>query len=145
MGNDREWGTGDWSFKDPNAKKPEIKKYKPAKKRKKNKKDRFKNKPIKGFYGSEEWRKLRYRVLRKYSATCMCCGRNYRKHGVIIHVDHIKPRSKFPHLELCFDNLQVLCEDCNIGKGARDDTDWRPSEDEITEFLDELTLQSSPL
>jgi len=49
-----------------------------------------------------------------------------------IHVDHIKPRSKFPELELVFDNLQVLCDDCNIGKSNVDSTDFRPSG--ITEF-----------
>lgn len=80
------------------------------------------------FYSSDEWRKLRYRVIRKYKATCMACGRNYRTHKVVIHVDHIKPRSKYPHLALVFENMQVLCEDCNLGKGNTDSIDWRPDE-----------------
>jgi 5-methylcytosine-specific restriction endonuclease McrA len=42
-----------------------------------------------------------------------------------MHVDHIKPRSRFPHLELSLDNLQVLCAACNVGKGNRDEIDWR--------------------
>lgn len=67
------------------------------------------------FYDTREWKELRWRVLTASDGKCNMCGRS--KHdGVIIHVDHIKPRSKFPHLELEFSNLQVLCEDCNLGK-----------------------------
>jgi len=51
-----------------------------------------------------------------------------------IVVDHIKPRSKFPELELVFDNCQVLCNSCNMGKSNNDYTDFRPDQD-----LDELT------
>lgn len=76
------------------------------------------------FYASEEWRRLRFKVLKTANGVCMLCGRG-RPHGVVLHVDHIKPRSKHPELELIFENLQVLCEDCNLGKGNRDDTDWR--------------------
>ena len=47
--------------------------------------------------------------------------------GVVLHVDHIKPRSKFPELELSLDNTQVLCADCNLGKGAWDDTFGDPN------------------
>lgn len=50
------------------------------------------------FYKTDEWRRLRY----------------------------IRPRSRFPELELDLSNLQVLCEDCNLGKGGWDSTDWRP-------------------
>ena len=76
------------------------------------------------FFDSREWKELRYKVLAKYGATCQCCGAT-RKDGVSIHVDHIKPRSRFPHLEWDENNLQILCEPCNIGKGAKDLTDWR--------------------
>ena len=47
--------------------------------------------------------------------------------GAKMHVDHIKPRSKYPRLELDFDNLQVLCEDCNLGKSNRYKVDLRPA------------------
>lgn len=67
------------------------------------------------FYQTRQWRELRWKVLVKHGAVCNMCGIT-REHGAIMHVDHIKPRSKFPALELVFDNLQVLCEDCNIGK-----------------------------
>jgi 5-methylcytosine-specific restriction endonuclease McrA len=76
------------------------------------------------FYESQEWRELRYKVLQRYGATCQCCGAT-RKDGVRIHVDHIKPRSRYPSLELDENNLQVLCEPCNMGKRAHDLTDWR--------------------
>lgn len=77
------------------------------------------------FYESREWRELRYRVLKNNDGCCNLCGRSKRQHGVILHVDHIKPRSKHPRLELVYENLQVLCEDCNLGKSNKDDTDWR--------------------
>jgi len=78
-----------------------------------------------GFYETREWREVRYRVLQKFAGHCQCCGRGAAQ-GVILHVDHIKPRSKFPELALTLENLQVLCEDCNLGKSNKDDTDWRP-------------------
>jgi hypothetical protein len=52
----------------------------------------------------------------------MACG---AKDGAP-HIDHIKPRSKYPELELDEDNLQVLCKDCNYGKGAEFEDDFRP-------------------
>lgn len=79
-----------------------------------------------GFYTSREWRALRVRVLEKYECKCMMCGMSPKKHGIVVHVDHIKPRSKYPSLSLDFNNLQILCEDCNLGKSNKYDTDWRP-------------------
>lgn len=73
------------------------------------------------FYKTREWRELRYKVLLKFGRKCQCCG----EIGGYIHVDHIKPRSLFPSLELHEDNLQVLCEACNMGKSNKDSTDWR--------------------
>ena len=78
----------------------------------------------KSFYLSHEWRELRYRALREQGGRCCLCGRS-AKDGIKLHVDHIKPRSKFPQLALEITNLQVLCEDCNIGKSNTDDVDWR--------------------
>lgn len=72
------------------------------------------------FYDSREWRELRYKVIKKHGRSCMACGSVER-----IHVDHIKPRSKYPELELDINNLQILCEDCNLGKSNIDETDWR--------------------
>lgn len=77
-----------------------------------------------GFYTSERWRSLRYAALRRYLGRCELCGRN-KSHGIILHVDHIKPRSIRPDLEYDINNLQVLCEDCNLGKSNSDQIDWR--------------------
>lgn len=92
---------------------------------------KFKAKKIKKaydprFYHSDEWRMLRVRVLEKYECKCMMCGRSPKDHKIIIHVDHIKPISKYPELCLDFNNLQLLCEDCNIGKSNKYETDYRP-------------------
>ena len=147
----------DWSFKDPNQPnekwKPKPKKIIDEKKRKvkskkgKRAKDRKKYLTTCGisFYDSKEWKRLRYRVLKKYGACCMCCGKNYKDDRVKIHVDHIKPRSKHPHLELDFENLQILCEDCNIGKSNLDDTDWRPMPEykDPDEILDQICLSEA--
>ncbi len=82
---------------------------------------RGQRKPKTSFYTSDEWQALRYQAIKRYGRKCMACGAS----GVEIHVDHIKPRSKHPELELEITNLQVLCRPCNMGKSNKDDTDWR--------------------
>lgn len=104
------------------------------KKRKRNKKRWNKNKS-KGFFKSDEWKRLRYQVLKRDGGRCQACGRS-AKDGVILCVDHIKPRHQYPHLALDPNNLQTLCGGCNMGKGAKDETDWRPKPDEIAAELD---------
>lgn len=74
------------------------------------------------FYNSKEWLDLRYQVLNKQGNRCKKCGMGA---GTKLHVDHIKPRSKYPELELDADNLQVLCEKCNIGKSNKYEDDYR--------------------
>ena len=80
----------------------------------------------KNFYLSKPWRALRYRALRenaqKHSGTLTCeaCGSTAGPW----HVDHIKPRSRFPELELVLANLQIMCADCNTGKGNTDALTW---------------------
>ena len=76
------------------------------------------------FLESFEWRKVRMAALKKYGPKCMCCGATPAT-GAVMNVDHIKPRKKFPELALNLDNLQILCHDCNHGKGNWDTTDWR--------------------
>lgn len=78
----------------------------------------------KKFYESPEWRSLRYEVLKEQGARCCLCGRT-AKDGVVLHVDHIIPLSKDWSRRLDKDNLQVLCEDCNLGKSNKDCIDWR--------------------
>jgi 5-methylcytosine-specific restriction endonuclease McrA len=77
------------------------------------------------FLDTYEWATVRYQVLLKYKdRPCMACGRGPRQ-GVWLNVDHIKPRKTHPHLALDIRNLQILCSDCNKGKGNWDSTDWR--------------------
>lgn len=75
------------------------------------------------FYKTKEWLQLRYKALAKNGNTCQACGRS-PKDKIIIHVDHIKPKSIFPELALSLENLQVLCEDCNLGKSNTNMEDW---------------------
>ena len=91
--------------------------------------------PSRSFYWSDEWRKLRYQVIRENDSKCMACGRSPKLHSVIMHVDHIKPISKFPELKLEKSNLQILCDDCNLGKGNTDSIDWRP-DNHVFKFKD---------
>lgn len=82
-------------------------------------------KPPTDFFRTRAWRALRYRVLKKHGGKCQCCGATARSSGAPLHVDHIKPRSKFPELALEEENLQALCNLCNMGKSNTDETDWR--------------------
>jgi 5-methylcytosine-specific restriction endonuclease McrA len=76
------------------------------------------------FYKSLAWRELRYEALRNTGGCCCCCGAR-ASDGIQLHVDHIKPRSKYPELQLDLENLQILCDDCNIGKSNYYDDNWR--------------------
>jgi 5-methylcytosine-specific restriction endonuclease McrA len=80
------------------------------------------------FYDSREWQDLRYKAIRAYGRKCMCCGAV----DAIFHIDHIKPRSLYPALELDFNNLQILCAACNIGKSNTDCIDYRPHKKNAT-------------
>lgn len=117
-----------------------------TKKKKKRNLDRMKRKGIEPeyrpgvmkaeFYLTREWKKLRWEVLVESDGKCQMCGRS-KSDGAILHVDHIRPRSKFPYLELDKKNLQVLCGDCNIGKGANT---WEASRGQPKHPLNEGTL-----
>lgn len=81
------------------------------------------------FLESYEWRRVRMEALKKYGARCQCCGASPAD-GAVMNVDHIKPRKLFPQLALDVNNLQVLCHECNHGKGNWDMTDWRKAKHE---------------
>lgn len=68
---------------------------------------------------SKLWPKLREAAFDAYGRKCAICKAE-AKHGSKMHVDHIKPMSRFPELALDMSNLQVLCSTCNIRKGAKD-------------------------
>lgn len=71
-------------------------------------------KPAKRTSRTINWR-LRAMVLMRDGARCQLCGADVGS-GAKLHVDHIIPWSRGGETEL--DNLQILCEVCNIGKGA---------------------------
>ena len=59
--------------------------------------------------------RLKFIVMRRDRFSCCHCGKSpARDLGVILHVDHIKPWSQNGKTTL--DNLQTLCESCNLGK-----------------------------
>ena len=75
------------------------------------------------FYETYHWHRLRYEALKRDGGRCLLCGAG-RRTGTVLHVDHIKPLRYYWHLRLSLDNVQVLCGDCNHGKGNWDETDW---------------------
>lgn len=83
----------------------------------------------KSFYSSWDWKRARYEALRINGNRCQCCGwrPGDTEHGHLV-VDHIQPRSKRPDLELDVGNLQVLCNDCNMGKSNQFADDFRDLE-----------------
>lgn len=66
---------------------------------------------------------LRWQVFLRDDWRCVACGRDGSAAGVILHVDHIVPRSRGGADSL--DNYQTLCWECNLGKGNRDSTNLR--------------------
>lgn len=67
-----------------------------------------------GFYLTPEWKALRRQALTRDGNVCVACGSTER-----LQVDHLLPRSRYPHLALDLDNVQVLCIHCNSSKGTR--------------------------
>lgn len=72
------------------------------------------------FYSTKEWKLLREKVFDLFGYKCMKCGSED-----FLCVDHIKPRSLFPEFELDINNMQILCNSCNISKSNRSFTDYR--------------------
>lgn len=80
-----------------------------------------------------KWRKMKAICYSFYERRCMKCG--YVGHE--LHVDHIKPKSKYPELKYDIKNLQILCKLCNVKKSNTDETDYR-TDDDIASMLDYL-------
>lgn len=84
----------------------------------------------KAFYASWDWKKKRMEALLKHGHRCQSCGASpHNLRSVRLVVDHIKPIRKHWELRLDLNNLQVLCDDCNMGKGHWLEIDFRPDED----------------
>jgi hypothetical protein len=60
------------------------------------------------------WSILRFKTFIKDNFSCRYCGRSPMEHKIVLHCDHILPRSKGG--EDTLDNLITACEDCNMGK-----------------------------
>jgi len=77
------------------------------------------------FYSSPQWRNShgRYEALKRSGGKCECCGASGK--DVRLCVDHIKPVRRYWALRFSPENMQVLCDGCNLGKGSWDETDWR--------------------
>lgn len=61
---------------------------------------------------------LRYKVLCRDNFKCVRCGASpATDHSCRLHIDHKIPFSKGG--KTVFENLQTLCENCNLGKGNR--------------------------
>jgi hypothetical protein len=61
---------------------------------------------------------IRYDVFNRDKFKCRLCGASPAADPrVILHVDHIKPKSKGGGSDIS--NLQTLCSDCNYGKGTK--------------------------
>lgn len=59
---------------------------------------------------------LRYDVMQRDNFRCRLCGVS-ADDGARLHVDHIVPVSRGGKTEMS--NLRTLCEQCNLGKGAK--------------------------
>lgn len=89
--------------------------------------------------------KLRYEVLRRDRYACRFCGRTAPE--AVLHIDHVVPRAQGGRDVAS--NLQVLCDECNLGKSMtvperwlvkdtarrqRSQADRPPSDDDLTEM-----------
>jgi 5-methylcytosine-specific restriction endonuclease McrA len=72
---------------------------------------------FKSFYERPEWKRTRQRVISNHCVTCSHCNR-VPDNPSEVHIDHIRPRYVFPEMAFTLGNLQPLCADCNLGKGA---------------------------
>lgn len=80
-------------------------------------------KQIEDFYSSWGWKKLALECKLRDGRKCMCCGTT-PKDGVRIVSDHIKPIRYFWSLRLDANNIQTLCDDCNMGKSSQYEIDF---------------------
>jgi 5-methylcytosine-specific restriction endonuclease McrA len=65
--------------------------------------------------------RLKFIVMRRDPFSCRHCGQSPVKDvGVVLHVDHVLSWSQGG--ETTLDNLQILCESCNLGKSNLTET-----------------------
>ena len=60
--------------------------------------------------------RLRFRVFQRDRFRCVACGRSPATDlNIVLHADHVKPVALGG--KTVSENLQALCESCNLGKG----------------------------
>lgn len=69
------------------------------------------------FYNSKTWKIIKEQVYKTLTHMCPVCGAEEN-----LVVDHIKPIRHYPNLIVDMNNLQILCDDCNLEKGSM--IDW---------------------
>lgn len=99
----------------------------------------------KDFYKLPQWRALREKAFILLGDKCQCCGKTEKTSGKPLHVDHIKPRSKFPEFALHITNVQILCYKCNSAKSNTEYTDYRTNNQRILveQYIKDKTILSS--
>lgn len=60
---------------------------------------------------------IRHEVFKRDNYRCLECNASKDDDGITLHIDHIIPVSQGGSDEL--DNLQTLCQDCNLAKSNR--------------------------
>lgn len=73
-------------------------------------------KECKIIYGSypNKYLSLRFKCFERDEFKCTYCGRSSIEHKIVLHCDHIIPKSKFGEDSL--ENLTTSCSECNVGK-----------------------------
>jgi len=69
------------------------------------------NEELRAFYKTPEWKQVRNKVRREMTPFCPVCGSEDD-----LVVDHINPIRYFWEQRLNENNLQLLCNDCNLEK-----------------------------
>lgn len=64
------------------------------------------------FYRTKTWKQFRFYAFSKKEKVCCKC--NSTKD---LQLDHIQPRSIYPEKAFTLENVQILCKECNFGKG----------------------------
>jgi hypothetical protein len=65
------------------------------------------------FYNSKKWKLIKEQVYKTFVHMCPVCGSEDN-----LRVDHIKPIRHYPALIDDMNNLQLLCNECNLEKGS---------------------------
>lgn len=79
-----------------------------------------KKKPKKQLKDDPFWVEIREVAFDLYGRVCLKCGSTEQ-----VQMDHVKPKSLYPHLKYDIANLQPLCWPCNREKCDKHETDYR--------------------